>query len=116
MRQHEFNDKISASKKSDFFTFQLPIGKHGILLEKYATIATDAFRAQALELCGYRTQVMEFIDMEHTPKNTLIRGIKEKITTESLKKKFEEYGKFKDFLGIEPLLDSLLSPYFLIKL
>lgn len=114
--QHEFNDKISANKKSDFFASQLPIGKHGILLEKYATIATDAFRAQALELCGYRTQVMEFIDMEHTPKNTLIRGIKEKTTTESLKKRFEEYGKFKDFLGIEPLLDSLLSPYFLIKL
>ena len=42
--------------KSDFFASQLPIGKHGILLEKYATIATDAFRAQALELCGYRTQ------------------------------------------------------------
>ena len=61
-------------------------------------------------------RVMEFIDMEHTPKNTLIRGIKEKTTTESLKKRFEEYGKFKDFLGIEPLLDSLLSPYFLIKL
>ena len=114
--QHEFNDKISSNKKNDFFTFQLPIGKHGILLEKYATIATDAFRAQALELCGYRTQVMEFIDMEHTPKNILIRGIKEKTTTESLKKKFEEYGKFKEFLGIEPLLDSLLSPYFLIKL
>ena len=114
--QHEFNDKLSANKKSDFFASQLPIGKHGILLEKYATIATDAFRAQALELCGYRTQVMEFIDMEHTPKNTLIRGIKEKTTTESLKKRFEEYGKFKDFLGIEPLLDSLLSPYFLIKL
>ncbi|BBA51813.1 putative methyltransferase [Fusobacterium varium] len=114
--QHEFNDKISANKKSDFFTFQLPVGKHGILLEKYATIATDAFRAQALELCGYRTQVMEFIDMEHTPKNTLIKGIKEKTTTEFLKKKFEEYGKFKKFLGIEPLLDSLLSPYFLIKL
>ena len=114
--QHEFNDKISANKKSDFFASQLPIGKHGILLEKYATIATDAFRAQALELCGYRTQVMEFIDMEHTPKNTLIRGIKEKTTTESLKKRFEEYGKSKDFLGIEPLLDSLLSPYFLIKL
>ena len=114
--QHEFNDKISANKKSDFFTFQLPVGKHGILLEKYATIATDAFRAQALELWGYRTQVMEVIDMEHTPKNTLIKGIKEKTTTEFLKKKFEEYGKFKKFLGIEPLLDSLLSPYFLIKL
>lgn len=114
--QHEFNDKLSATKNSRFFDMEMPVGKHGILLEKYATLATDAFRAQALELCGYRTQVMEFIDMEHTPKNTLIRGIKDKVTTETLKKRFSEYEKFKAFLGIEPLLDSLLSPYFLIKL
>lgn len=114
--QHEFNDKLSNTKNSRFFNMEMPIGKHGILLEKYAALATDAFRAQALDLCGYKTQVMEFIDMEHTPKNTLIRGIKDKVNTESLKRRFDEYEKFKAFLGIEPLLDSLLSPYFLIKL
>lgn len=114
--QHEFNEKMSNAKNSKFFDKEMPIGKHGILFEKYTSLATDAFRAQALELCGYKTQVMEFIDMEHTPKNILIRRIKDKINTESLKRRFNEYEKFKSFLGIEPLLDSLLSPYYLIKL
>lgn len=114
--QHEFNEKMSNTKNSKFFDKEMPIGKHGILFEKYTSLATDAFRAQALELCGYKTQVMEFIDMEHTPKNILIREIKDKINTESLKRRFNEYEKFKSFLGIEPLLDSLLSPYYLIKL
>lgn len=114
--QHEFNEKMSNTKNSKFFDKEMPIGKHGILFEKYTSLATDAFRAQALELCGYKTQVMEFIDMEHTPKNILIRRIKDKINTESLKRRFNEYEKFKSFLGIEPLLDSLLSPYYLIKL
>lgn len=113
--QHEFNQKMSNNKKSEFFNTEFPIGKHGILLEKFTSVATDAFRAQALELCGFKTQVMEFIDMEHTPKNILIRGIKDNIKKETLEKKFAEYTVFKKFLGIEPILDELLKPYFLVK-
>ena len=113
--QHEFNEKMSKNKNSMFFKCDGLIGKHGILLEKYTTLATDAFRAQALELCGFKTQVMEFIDMEHTPKNTLIRGIKDKVNKESLVAKYEEYKNFMEFLGIEPLLDELLSPYYLVN-
>ena len=112
--QHEFNQKMSQNKKSEFFAFENPIGKHGILLEKFASLATDALRAQALELCGYKTQVMEFIDMEHTPKNILIRGIKENPNKNILEKKLKEYEIYKKFLGIEPLLDTLLKPYFKI--
>lgn len=112
--QHEFNEKMSKNKKSEFFSFENPIGKHGILLEKFASIATDAFRAQALELCGYKTQVMEFIDMEHTPKNILIRGIKDKVNQANLEKKLKEYEVYKSFLGINPILDELLKPYFKI--
>lgn len=113
--QHEFNQKMSQNKKSDFFKFENPIGKHGILLEKFTSVATDAFRALALELCGFKTQVMEFIDMEHTPKNILIRAIKEEKSQNNLNKKYAEYETFKNFLGIEPLLDNLLRPYFLIN-
>lgn len=113
--QHEFNDKMSKNKNSDFFKNDLLIGKHGILFEKYTTLATDAFRAQALELCGFKTQVMEFIDMEHTPKNTLIKAIRENISKKSLDKKYKEYLDFKKYIGIEPLLDELLSKYFLIE-
>ena len=111
--QHEFNQKMSQNKKSEFFAFENPIGKHGILLEKFASLA-DALRAQVLELCGYKTQVMEFIDMEHTPKNILIRGIKENPNKNILEKKLQEYEVYKKFLGIEPLLDTLLKPYFKI--
>lgn len=113
--QHEFNQKMSSNKNSEFFNIENVIGKHGILLEKFTSVATDAFRAQALELCGFKTQVMEFIDMEHTPKNILIRGIKDKVKPETLEKKYIEYETFKKFLGIEPILDELLKPYFLIK-
>ena len=113
--QHEFNQKMSSNKNSEFFNTENVIGKHGILLEKFTSVATDAFRAQALELCGFKTQVMEFIDMEHTPKNILIRGIRDKVKPETLEKKYIEYETFKKFLGIEPILDELLKPYFLIK-
>lgn len=113
--QHEFNEKMSKNKGSEFFQTELPLGKHGILFERFTSLATDAFRAQCLELCGFKTQVMEFIDMEHTPKNILIKAIKEKVSKDSLEKKYSEYRRFKAYLGIEPLLDELLSPYFLIK-
>lgn len=113
--QHEFNEKMSKNKGSEFFQTELPLGKHGILFERFTSLATDAFRAQCLELCGFKTQVMEFIDMEHTPKNILIKAIREKVSKENLEKKYTEYRRFKEYLGLEPLLNELLAPYFLIK-
>ena len=53
--------------------------------------------------------------MEHTPKNILIKAIREKVSKENLEKKYTEYRRFKEYLGLEPLLDELLAPYFLIK-
>lgn len=53
-----------------------PILKHGILKERIAALLTDGLRAQMLEACGYKVNVMEFIDMEHTPKNILIKAIR----------------------------------------
>jgi SAM-dependent methyltransferase len=52
------------------------VTRHGILKERLAAIATDALRAEILEECGYRTQVVEFIDLEHTAKNVLIRAVR----------------------------------------
>jgi len=54
-----------------------PVFKYGILKERMAAIFTDAIRAELLESKGYKTQILEFIDMEHTPKNLLIRAIKQ---------------------------------------
>jgi SAM-dependent methyltransferase len=69
-----------------------PLLKHGILRERFAAMATDALRAQWLETQGYHATIVEFIDMEHTPKNILIRAIlqKDKTTTN----KIEEYRQF----------------------
>jgi hypothetical protein len=51
------------------------INKFGILKERYSAIVTDAIRANILQYCGYKTQVMEFIDIDNSPKNLLIRAI-----------------------------------------
>jgi SAM-dependent methyltransferase len=51
-----------------------PLLRHGILRERFASLATDALRAACLDAAGYRTQVIEFIDLDHTPKNLLLRA------------------------------------------
>ncbi len=81
-----------------------PISQHGILKERFAAIATDAVRAKLLETAGYSVSVVEFIDSEHTPKNVMIRAEKT-----GRKKSWNEYEEFRDFLGISPLLETLLK-------
>ena len=53
-----------------------PIMDYGLLRERFAALVTDGLRAKRLESEGYETQVLEFIDMEHTPKNILLRAVK----------------------------------------
>lgn len=66
--QHELNKQM----KNDLFS---PVLHYGILKERMAALMTDGLRAQILEANGYRTQILEFIDMAHTPKNLLIRAV-----------------------------------------
>ena len=66
--QHELNDKIQNELLK-------PVLSYGILKERLSALLTDGIRAELLESRGYRTQILEFIDMEHTPKNILIRAI-----------------------------------------
>ena len=66
--QHELNKQM----KNDLLS---PILHYGILKERMAALMTDGLRAQILEAKGYRTQILEFIDMAHTPKNLLIRAV-----------------------------------------
>ena len=68
--QHEVNKQM----KSDLFA---PVFRYGIIKERMAALYTDALRAEILEAMGYRVQILEFIDMEHTPKNLLIRAVKQ---------------------------------------
>ena len=109
---HEFFEKIQKNKNSEFCNTLKIMADNGVVLDKFATLATDSFRSLSLELCGYKTKMIEFIDMEHTPKNILIKAIKSK--SSNLKEKLVEYNKLKEFLGIKPLLEDLIKKYFLI--
>lgn len=71
--QHELNGQMEPGT--------LPIlSRYGILKERFCALATDAIRGNLLEYCGYRTQLMEFIDMAHTPKNILIRAVRRPVS------------------------------------
>ena len=67
--QHELNRQIENP-------LMKPVFGYGLIKERMAALYTDAIRAQVLEYRGYRTQILEFIDMEHTPKNILIRAVR----------------------------------------
>jgi SAM-dependent methyltransferase len=81
--------------------------RHGILKERFAALATDAARADLLEAVGYRTQVIEFIDLEHSPKNLLLRAERNP-SPERQKNAMERYQAFKKALHINPTLERLL--------
>ncbi|MCI9419581.1 MAG: SAM-dependent methyltransferase [Eubacterium sp.] len=67
--QHELNQQIDCDLLK-------PLFQYGILKERFAALLTDALRGSLLEQYGYDVQILEFIDMEHTPKNLLIRAVK----------------------------------------
>lgn len=75
--------------------------KHGILKERFAALATDALRAAALEIHGYATGVIEFIDMEHTAKNLLIRAVKQSTAGERRAERVEAYQRLKRELSVD---------------
>lgn len=92
--QHEFYDKVQSPVLE-------PMLKHGIIREKLSSLVTDSLRANVLEILGYQVQMLEFIDMEHTPKNILIRAIKTKGINN--KEAIDSYMKFKEFWNLEDL-------------
>lgn len=83
-----------------------PIMDYGLLRERFAALATDGLRAKRLESEGYETQVLEFIDMEHTPKNILLRAVKKGSPAAKSRKEAEDCERF---LKIQPTLGMLLA-------
>ena len=83
-----------------------PVLKYGIIKERVAALLTDALRANLLEQQGYETQILEFIDMEHTPKNLLIRAVKK---NGMRPKKSADIGTVEELLHVAPTLEKLLN-------
>lgn len=102
--QHELNRKMQCETLSGAF-------QYGLIKERTAALMTDAMRGQLLEMQGYKTQLLEFIDMEHTPKNILIRGVKSRglLPKAARKQQMENYQKCRDFFGAELTLEKLFK-------
>lgn len=96
--QHELNNQIQNEVLS-------PIFKYGILKEKMAALITDGIRAGVLEEHGYDTQILEFIDMEHTPKNLMIRAVKKKNVSYAKNQKLDNLIKE---LNVKPTIKELM--------
>lgn len=109
--QHEVNIQITEkirreSREEDALISLSPVLDYGLLRERFSALVTDGLRAKYLEGMGYETQVLEFIDMEHTPKNVLLRAVKKNKQNEKI---LEEIKKCQEFLGVSPTLGRLLT-------
>jgi SAM-dependent methyltransferase len=93
--QHELNATIPESI--------LPgLTEYGIFRDRFAAMATDALRARLLDVHGYRTQVLEFIELEHTPKNVLLRAVRRPAVSEDESAvRRQAYDRLKADLGIQ---------------
>ena len=97
--QHELNRQLKCPQLDMMLDY-------GIIRERFASLATDSIRAQILELVGYEAQLLEFIDLENTPKNILIRAY---LTgKEATPEKRAKYDAFVQFLNAEPFLQKEL--------
>lgn len=99
--QHELFQQVASSALDGLLHY-------GLLKERFAALATDAARACLLESAGYHTQILEFIDSEHTPKNLLIRAIKGN-SAHQRAQGAARYAALKDALAIRPTLDRLIK-------
>ncbi|MDE6925838.1 MAG: SAM-dependent methyltransferase [Acetatifactor sp.] len=105
--QHELNAQIHCD-------ILQPVLQYGLIRERMAALITDALRADLLERQGYRVQILEFIDMEHTPKNLMIRAVKEKGKENPAKKmraakRISSVDEVMEFLQVDPTLKRLLE-------
>lgn len=100
--QHELN----AQMKPEHLT---AIGKYGIIKERVAALLTDTVRGCLLEYSGYRTQLLEFIDMAHSPKNILIRAVRTGMPEKKREQALDEVYTICEEFQVEPMLLKLLT-------
>lgn len=99
--QHEINKQMKASNAK-------LITRYGIIKERTAALMTDAIRANMLEYCDYKTQILEFIDIEHSPKNLLIRAIKGSVSDKRKQELLNEVNTIIKEFNLEPTIVKLL--------
>lgn len=101
--QHELNSQIQTEDYS-------LMTRYGIIKERFSALATDAIRGNLLEYCGYKTQLLEFIDFAHTPKNILIRAVQKKVVPSSVKRNYlREVEQMMEEFHFKPTLYRLLQ-------
>ena len=100
--QHEFNSQMKANELSI-------LTKYGIVQERVAALMTDSVRANLLDCMGYKTQLLEFIDIAHSPKNILIRASKNNISKEKKEKSLNEVNNLIRTFNFNPTLYNLLK-------
>lgn len=100
--QHEFNDQMKTEALSI-------LTRYGIVQERVAALMTDAVRANLLEALGYKTQLLEFIDIEHSPKNILIRAAKGNVSKDKREKALAEVKALIEEFNFNPTLFNLLK-------
>ena len=100
--QHEFNHQMKAESLSI-------LTKYGIVQERIAALMTDATRANLLEAVGYKTQLLEFIDISHSPKNILIRASKGNLSKDKKEKSLQEVNTLIEQFNFDPTLYKLLK-------
>lgn len=101
--QHELRSQLDAPVFG-------PVLRHGLLKQRTADILTDAFRAQALRIMGYRTDVVEFVDPDRTAKNLMIRALKTSPPGDA--EAVDSYRKLKAFWNVSPSIERLLGKPF----
>jgi len=102
--QHELQSQMARIEMPNQLS---PIFQHGIFFERMGDILTDSFRARILRILGYRTDVTEFVPIEHTGKNLMIRSVRTAPVGEA--RWMEEYRALKSFWGLTPYLEKVLD-------
>jgi SAM-dependent methyltransferase len=104
---HDLNRTIRADAAGGVLR---PVLRHGIMLQRTADLVTDAFRALALRIMGYRTDVVEFVATEHTPRNLMIRAVRGAPPGDATH--IAEYQEMKRFWGVTPYVEKVLGEPF----
>jgi len=106
--QHEMNKQLSNTEASIML-------KHGIFRDRMCSLVTDTMRSQLLEICGFKVQVMEFIALEHTAKNIMLRCTRAERSEKQTEEILNKYLDFKNQWKIDPYLEKKLKEEHFLK-